>query len=151
MANTTAPRELSDTGLRAWRNFLRANSRLTSEFDVRLRDRHGTAIGDFDVLAQLSRAPGGLRMCDLAAAVVLSPSGLSRRVDRLERAGLVSRERGSADARNIEARLTARGKREFARWRKTHLADVQERFGDRYSAEELDTLAELLGRLTDEA
>ena len=145
---TAAP--LSEAGLSAWKNFLRAHSRLTAELDEELRERHGFALGDFDVLAQLAEAPRGrLRMCDLAAAVVLSPSGLSRRVDRLERAGLVTRERAERDARSIETRLTPAGKRLLGSLRRTHRGGVKDRFADRFSAEELASLTELLGRLTD--
>jgi DNA-binding MarR family transcriptional regulator len=141
---------LSGVALDAWRNFLRANSRLTRELDHELHESHNTSLGDFDVLIQLDLAPRGrLKMCDLAAAIVLSPSGLSRRVDRLERAGLVKRERGSRDHRNVETHLTAAGKRRLAQLRKTHLTGVKERFADRFSAAELETLAELLGRLWD--
>jgi DNA-binding MarR family transcriptional regulator len=146
----TASEPLSEAGLSAWKSFLRAHSRLAEELDEELRQRHGVVLGDFDVLAQLADAPHGrLRMCDLAAAVVLSPSGLSRRVDRLQRAGLVERERGEADARNIEARLTPRGKRLLRRLRSTHRAGVKDRFADRFSEAELKTLSELLGRLID--
>jgi DNA-binding MarR family transcriptional regulator len=134
----------------AWRSFLRAHSLLTRELDEELRVRHAFSLGDLDVLIQLAEAPRGrLRMCDLAAAVVLSPSGLSRRVDRLERAGLVTRERAERDARSIEARLTPSGKRLLERLRETHRSGVQERFADRFSAEELETLGELLGRLAE--
>jgi DNA-binding MarR family transcriptional regulator len=147
---TTAPGgSLSDAGLSAWKGFLRAHSRLMSALDEELREAHGAALGDFDVLAQLADAPRGrLRMCELAAAVVLSPSGLSRRVDRLERAGLVARERSERDARNVEARLTAAGKRTLGRLRATHRRGVKQRFADRFSAEELEALDGLLGRLT---
>lgn len=146
-ASPAAP--LTEPGLSAWKHFLRAQSRLVAELDEELRERHGVALGDFDVLVQLAEAPKGrLRMCDLAAAVVLSPSGLSRRVDRLERAGLVTRERAERDARNVEARLTPSGKRLLTRLRATHRSGVKERFTDRFSDEELDLLVELLGRLT---
>jgi DNA-binding MarR family transcriptional regulator len=90
-------------------------------------------------------------MCDLAAAVVLSPSGLSRRVDRLERAGYVTRERAEDDARNVEARLTPSGKRLLGGLRETHRAAVKERFADRFSAAELEALGALLGRLAGSA
>jgi DNA-binding MarR family transcriptional regulator len=147
---TSRSAPLSEAGLSAWKGFLRAHSRLTRRLDAELRDQHGFALGDFDVLAQLAEAPHGrLRMCELAEAVVLSPSGLSRRVDRLERAGLVARERAERDARNIEARLTPAGKRLLAGLRKTHRGGVKDRFTDRFSARELELLDELLGRLTD--
>ena len=143
---------LSEAGVDAWKGFLRAHSRLTRELDEELRERHGVTLGDFDVLAQLAEAPRGrLRMCDLAAAVVLSPSGLSRRCDRLEREGLVARERSARDARNIEARLTPTGRRLLQRLRRSHRAGVKDRFADRFSAEELETLRVLLVRLTEGA
>lgn len=145
--NASAP--LTEDGLGAWKGFLQAHSRLIAELDEELQAAHNISLGDFDVLAQLAEAPGGrLRMCDLAAAVVLSPSGLSRRVDRLERAGLVGRERATADARSVEAHLTAAGKRLLGRLRQTHRGGVKERFADRFSAAELATLSALLGRLT---
>lgn len=150
-ATSPPPSELSETGLSAWKSFLRAYSRLMPDLEEELRERHGYAVGDLDVLAQLAQARGGhLRMCDLAAAVVLSPSGLSRRIDRLERAGLVTRERAEDDARNVEARLTPDGRNLLRRLRATHRDRVKERFADRFSDEELETLAELLGRLTNE-
>jgi len=144
-----AAEPLSEAGLAVWKDFLRAHSRLMRELDEEMRDEHGVALGDFDVLAQLGEAAGGrLRMCDLAAAVVLSPSGLSRRVDRLEREGLVGRERAEDDARSVEASLTARGRRLLRRLRATHRAGVKQRFADHFSAAELQTLRELLPRLT---
>src|SRR4051794_17649917 len=140
---------LSEAGFLAWKGFLRAHSQLMRALDQEMREHHGVALGDFDVLAQLGEAPKGrLRMCDLAAAVVLSPSGLSRRVDRLEREGLVSRARAEADARNIEASLTPKGRQSLRRLRTTHLAEVKERFADRFNVQELEALSELLPRLT---
>lgn len=148
---TRAPAEpLSDTGVRAWKGFLRAHARLTRALDEELRASHGFTLGDLDVLIQLDEAPRGrLRMCDLAAAVVLSPSGLSRRVERLERAGLVTRERAEHDARSVEARLSPAGRRLLGRLRTAHREGVAQRFADRFSPDELDTLAEFLGRLAD--
>ncbi len=134
-------------GLATWRSFLLANSRLLAALDDDLRREHNFSIGDYDVLIQLARVPEGLRMCDLAAAVVLSPSGLTRRVDRLERAGLVRRHRSANDGRNVETRLTPAGRRLFKRLRGTHVAGIQERFLDHFSDEEITVLGELLDRL----
>ncbi|MDP9228182.1 MAG: MarR family transcriptional regulator [Actinomycetota bacterium] len=140
---------MSAIGIEAWTNLLRSHARLMRELDEELQERHAVSLGDFDVFAQLDLAPDGcLRMCDLADAVVLSPSGLSRRVDRLERAGLVERRRAAADARSVEARLSADGKRLFRRLRKTHLTGVEEHFGGRFSERELERLRDLLARLT---
>ena len=142
---------LDRPGFEAWRSFVFGNARLMRELDEELRREHGFSLGDFDVLAQLSLAPGeGLRMCDLASAVLLSPSGLSRRVERLERSGYVKRERAGSDGRSIEARLTAAGKRLLERLRATHFGGVRERFADQFSSAELETLHDLLGRLEGE-
>jgi DNA-binding MarR family transcriptional regulator len=142
------PLSSDDVGLSAWRALIEANARLMRELDVEMQQRHGYSLGDFDVLVHLAEAPGGRRrMCDLASAVLLSPSGLSRRVDRLERAGLIERARGTADGRNIEAKLTAAGKRTLRRLRQTHRAGIKERFVDQFSDEELESLSEQLGRL----
>jgi DNA-binding MarR family transcriptional regulator len=143
--------ELSDAGVSAWKSLLRAYTRLMPALDEELRESTGYGVGDLDVLAQLAEASEDrLRMCDLAAAVVLSPSGLSRRVDRLERAGLVSRGRADHDARNVEARLTPAGKRLFKRLRAVHRDGVKQRFTDRFSEKELEMLDQLLGRLASE-
>lgn len=132
----------------AWRHFLRAHSRLIRELDARMRTEHDFTLGDFDVLVQLAEAENGcLRMYELAEAVVLSPSGLSRRVDRLERAGWVKRKRATDDARSVEARLTPEGKRLVAKLRRTHSTEVRRCFNDRLSAAELRTLEDALGRL----
>lgn len=151
-ATRALPAELSKAGLAAWKALLRAYSRLMPELDEELRRRHGYGIGDLDVLAQLDDAPeGGLRMCDLAAAVVLSPSGLSRRVDRLEQAGFTLRERAEHDARNVVARLTPAGRKLLRRLQATHRAGVNRRFAERFSDEELGMLAELLARVGGES
>jgi DNA-binding MarR family transcriptional regulator len=140
--------ELGPIGFEAWRNFVIANSRLMRVLDEELRREQGFSLGDYDVLVHLARAPRTrLRMCDLAAEVLLSPSGLSRRVERLERDGFVIRERSERDGRSIEAALTPAGKRLFRRLRSTHLRGVKERFADRFDAEEIAALRDLLGRL----
>lgn len=142
------PAPLDEVGLEAWRTFIAVNSRLMRELDEELRQEHGYSLGDYDVLIQLSRGPSeGLRMCDLANAVLLSPSGLSRRVERLERSGFVQRDRASSDGRSIEARLTTAGKRLVRRLGTAHLAGVKERFADQFSNRELEAIRDLLGRL----
>lgn len=138
----------ADDPLRAWKSFLRSHALLTRALDEELQSRERLSLGDYDVLVRLANAPRRrLPMCDLADAVVLSRSGLTRRVDRLERAGLVCRSRGEADARNVEASLTEAGRKRLRGARDTHLAGVEERFQSRFGEQDLDTLAELLGRL----
>ena len=82
-----------------------------------------------------------MRMSDLAAAVLLSQSGLTRLVDRLVRAGSVERVRCEEDRRGQNAELTAAGRDRLAAARPTHLAGVRARFLDRFDEAELGTLA----------
>lgn len=145
-AGVPLPRD--SAGMRAWRGLIYSNSRLARELDEELRSAHNLTVGEFDVLATLAHAPDQRRrMCDLAEAVVLTASGLSRRVDRLERAGWVRRERSSGDGRSIEATLTSEGERSFEQISAFHRAGVRRHFAERFSEEELKTLANLLGRI----
>ena len=82
-----------------------------------------------------------MRMSELADSVLLSQSGLTRLVDRLERAGLVARDRCEQDRRGLYARITDEGRARFVEARRTHLQDVHERFLDRFTTDELAALA----------
>jgi DNA-binding MarR family transcriptional regulator len=125
-----------------------ANDRLMRELESDLQAEHGFTLGEYDVLVHLADAPKQRRrMCDLADAVLLSPSGLSRRVERLERAGLVERCRSERDHRSVEAQLTSAGKRLFRRLSAAHRRGIKERFVDNYTPDELEQLTELLGRV----
>jgi len=138
-----APEELA-----AWRGFLRAHSALTRSLDAELVAEHGLSLSSYEVLLFLVDAPGGLmRMSDLADSVLLSRSGLTRLVDRLERQGLVRRASCPSDLRGQNAIVTERGREVFAAARRTHLAGVRERYLRRFSGDELRTLAALWERL----
>jgi DNA-binding MarR family transcriptional regulator len=132
----------------AWVRFLRAHAALTRELSSRLEAVHELTLSDFDVLVQLYYAEGRrMRRIDLARSVLLTASGITRLLDGLESAGLVAKERCDSDARVTYAVLTAAGVRKMEEARESHLADIEELFGSRFSAEERDQLAELLGRL----
>lgn len=151
---TTLPQPGGESGggdsLRAWKALLRSHAILTRALDAELQAGEQLSLGDFDVLASLAAAPRRrLTMCDLAEAVVLSRSGLTRRIDRLQQAGLVTRARGELDGRSVEAALTDAGRERLRRARATHLGGVEKRFQSHFDEQELDTLAELLGRLID--
>src|SRR3954454_8252346 len=91
---------LSDLELDAWRGFLRTYTTLVRDLDDELTERHGLPVSSYDVLVQLDEAPDGmLRMSHLADAVLLSRSGLSRLVTRLENQGLLTRAECKSDAR----------------------------------------------------
>ncbi len=120
---------LSDAELRAWQAFLHAHNQVTRRLDAELRAEHELPLNDYDVLLRLARAPDRrLRMTDLAERVMMSPSGLTRVVDRLAAAGLVRRDRFDGDARVMLARLTDKGSVVLRQAARTHLRGIREHF-----------------------
>lgn len=134
----------------AWRAFLDAHARTIDVLARELRDGEGLQLTWYDVLVQLSEAPDGrLRMQDLSDAIVLSKSGLTRLIDRMERDGLVCRSACAADKRGMFAEITPIGLARLSAAAPTHLAGVAEHFVSLFNAEELAVLRELLGRVAD--
>jgi len=132
----------------AWTRFLRAYAALTRELSGRLEEAHGLSLRDYDVLVQLYAAPDRrLRRIDLARTVILSPSGVTRLLEGLERTGLVGKHHCESDQRVTYAVLTDAGAAKFEEASASHVADVEELFASRFSGEEWEQLAELLGRL----
>ncbi len=139
---------LSEQGLQAWLGLLRGHAALVRKLNAELIADHGITINDYDVMAQLVRAPERkMRRVDLARSVVLSASGITRLLDGLERDGWVCKASCTSDGRITYAVLTDEGLAKYRAARATHLASVRELFADRYSCDELEQLAELLGRL----
>ncbi len=135
-------RKLDDRELRAWRGMLRVHATLTKALDAELEAAHGLPLSSYEVLMNLADADGErMRMSDLAAMVILSRSGLTRLVDRLEREGLIARESCPSDARGSFATLTGAGRRKLAAARATHLAGVRSLFLAHFSDEEQELLA----------
>lgn len=150
MAHTDSPpaTELTDAELGAWRGLLRVHAALVKSLDSELEAAHGLPLSSYEVLISLRAAPGGrLRMADLADRVVLSRSGMTRLVDRLERDGLLVRQQCPADARGCFAALTEEGEAFLERARPTHLAGVRERFLRHFGEQELERLAECWERV----
>lgn len=138
----TGGNKLTPLELGAWRELLRAHAALTRELDEELRRSHGLPLSSYDVLVNLEGAADGqMRMSELADAVLLSRSGLTRLVERLERDGLLFRADCPDDARGSLAVLTEAGAARLAQARKTHLRGVRERFLDRFEDDELRSLA----------
>ncbi len=139
-----------EPNLEAWVGFLRAHASLTRQLSARLEATHGLTLNDYDVLVQLAYAPERqLRRVDLARSVLLSPSGITRLLDGLEREGWVEKGQCPSDARVTYAVLTDAGLAKFRAVRTTHLVDIEAVFGSRFNPEELETLSSLLGRLLD--
>ena len=145
-----AQQEATPVELHAWRSFLRAHSAVVRRLEADLLARHGLSLAVYDVLVQLVEAPGRrLRMTELAAQVLLSRSGLTRLVDRMERDGYVRRESDPGDARGVLAVMTDAG---FVRLREatsTHLEGVGSYVVDRLSSEELTAWGAASARLAE--
>jgi DNA-binding MarR family transcriptional regulator len=132
----------------AWVRLLRAHAAVTRQLSARLEADHGLTLSDYDVLVQLYFAEGNrLRRIDLARQVLLTASGITRLLDRLERAGWVGKENCASDARVTYAVLTKAGLERFEESRASHIADIDELFSSRFSQEECEALRDLLGRL----
>jgi DNA-binding MarR family transcriptional regulator len=139
---------LDEVELAAWAGFLRTHAELVRELDDELQRAHRLPLTSYDVLVQLANAPGGrLRMAELADAVVLSRSGLTRLVDRLVDQGLVSRCRVDRDARGMYAVLTDEGLRRLREARRTHVAGVRRLFVTPLDEEELVAMARVWQRI----
>ena len=137
-----------DWRLAVWRSFLRTHSQLVRQLEHQLQEHGKIALGSYDVLVQLAEAPGyRLRMSELAEAVLLSRSGLTRLVDRLQRGGLVQREPDPDDARGMYTVLTAKGRDVLRDASHVHLAGVSSLVLSQLSDTELRQLQALMVRL----
>ncbi|RJL33643.1 MarR family transcriptional regulator [Bailinhaonella thermotolerans] len=126
----------------------RAQVRITRHLEADLLARHDLALASYDVLTQLAEAPGRrLRMNDLADRVLLSRSGLTRLIDRLQRDGLVNREACESDARGLFAVLTDAGAARQAEATPTYLAGVRAQVLNVFTGEELTQARHMLTKL----
>ena len=134
--------------LRAWVGFVRAHAAVIRQLDRELVQEHGLTINDYEVLVHLSRADGRmLRRVDLSNRVLLTPSGITRLLDGLERAGLVTKAACKTDARVVYAKLTEKGAKRLAAASASHVTSVRRVFGEHFSEDELEVLASFLDRL----
>lgn len=143
-------RRLTRDELDTWRSFLRAHARLIRVLETELVAKHPLSLGGYDVLVQLAEAPDRrLRMAELADAVLLSRSGVTRLVDRLEVAGMVTRERFCGDGRGVVAVLTTKGVDILREAARTHLAGVVQHFIEHLTTEELAEFGAFCSRLAE--
>jgi DNA-binding MarR family transcriptional regulator len=134
--------------VQAWAKLLRAHAALTRRFSADLQATHGLTLNAYEVLLHLAHAPERrMRRVDLAGSVLLTASGITRLLDGLERAGYVDRAADENDARVTYAVLTDAGYEKLRDAAPTHVGGIRELFGDRFSRDELERLAELLDRL----
>ncbi|HUI02686.1 MAG TPA: MarR family transcriptional regulator [Acidimicrobiales bacterium] len=142
---------LDDVEMRAWRSLLRAHSRLLARLDAELQNSQGMSVTDYGVLVQLSEHEGGrMRMSELAGQLLLSPSGLTRRLDGLVSAGLVERRRCPTDRRGAFAVLTPAGRARLAAAAPDHVEQVRRHFVSRLSRKQLELLGDALDAVSAE-
>jgi DNA-binding MarR family transcriptional regulator len=131
-------------------HLLGAHATLTRQLSSQLVEQHGLTMSEYEVLLLLSREPDhSMRRIDLSREVRLSPSGVTRMLDRLEVTGLVEKGSCAKDARVTYAVLTEAGMKKLRECSPDHFAAIERLIGERLSDEEVKSLGELLGRLSD--
>jgi DNA-binding MarR family transcriptional regulator len=142
---------LSRPAVKAWLGLLRGHRALAREFTARLLAEHDLTLNDYEVMAHLSRASDRrMRRVDLAERLQLTPSGITRLLEGLERAGLAEKATCDSDARVTYAVLTDAGLERLREASTTHVADIEAALGC-FSPDELETLGSLSARLAGES
>ncbi|MDX6257950.1 MAG: hypothetical protein QOJ11_4284 [Frankiales bacterium] len=134
----------------AWHSMLRAHASVVRRLEAELLAEHGLSLPAYEVLSHLSEVPDrSLRMTELSEAALLSPSGVTRLVDKLQRDGLVRRRRCAADARVIYCELTDAGMARLVTAYPTHLRGVREHMVDKLDRDDLRGVADSMAKLAD--
>jgi DNA-binding MarR family transcriptional regulator len=127
----------------AWRSYIETVVELNAALEADLAP-HGLTLGDYQVLVHLSEAPRHeMRMCDLAALLQLSPSGLTRRLDGLVRMGVVERRPSDVDRRVMLAVLTEHGWSYLEKVAPVHVESVRVHIVDRLSREDMAAMGRI--------
>jgi DNA-binding MarR family transcriptional regulator len=135
-----------------WVQLLRGQSAAVKVINAQLVADHGLTINDYECMLLLARAEGRrMRRVDLAEQLILTASGVTRLLDGLEQEGWVDRAACATDRRVTYAVLTDDGYAKLRDASESHVADLRTFFEARYSSEELEQLAQLLGRLPADA
>lgn len=136
--------------LAVWAGFLGTHSRITRYLSAELERGHGLTVREFEVLLKLDAVrQRGLRVSELAEQVYLTPSGLSRLIDRLQERALVQRSTDTADQRASTVTLTPQGAALFRRAARSHRQRVREHFLLAMTPQQRSTLAEVWQTLSD--
>src|SRR4051794_975771 len=134
----------------AFGHLLGAHATLTRQLSTLLEEQHGLTMSEYEVLFLLSRQDDhSMRRVDLSREVRLSPSGITRMLDRLEATGLVEKGSCPKDARVTYAVLTDAGMEKLRECAPDHMGEIERLIGERLSDDEIESLGRLLGRLSD--
>ena len=135
---------LTTEEMTAWRTYIETYSDLIAAIERDLVAEHHLTLGDYQVFVYLSEAPNrSMRMCDLADLLQLSPSGLTRRLDGLVKAGFVTREPSIDDRRVMLATLTPAGFAALERAAPDHVASVRRHIFDHLDSDQVEALASI--------
>jgi DNA-binding MarR family transcriptional regulator len=127
---------------------LRANATLRRELEVRLLQTHSLTVSDYEALLVLAREEeGSMRRVDLAGRLLLTPSGVTRLLDGLQKLGYVGKRSCAADARVTYAVITDAGRKTLHQAVDVYHTALADLLGERLSPDEVETLGTLLGRL----
>lgn len=143
----TDPVKIEAERMQAWVSFLHAHARILRQLAKELELADEVSLDTYDVLVQLSEAGGALRHRDLLEHLVISQPGLSRKVERMETAGLVERQPDPQDGRGVLVKLTRAGRAALRSAARVHMAGIDREFGSRLTDDEACTLAAVFGRL----
>ena len=147
--NATVPSP-RDPRLDAWRAFLFAHAQVRRQLERELQAEQAMGLAEYEVLLLLARADDRrLRMSELAERLVLSRSGVTRLIDRLQTAEMVERGSCDTDRRGSWAILTDAGYNRLRDASPTHLRGVGEHFLDRIPADELEAMRRTLERVVE--
>lgn len=137
-----------DSALDSWVRLLRGHASMIRAISGQLVVGHGLTINDYEALLHLAQAEDGrMRRVDLAERLILTASGVTRLLDGLEASGWVERASCPSDRRVAYAVLTPAGRKKLQEASESHMADIRAYFEARFSTDELNQLASLLGRL----
>ena len=138
------PRDLSET----WGALLKVHAALVPRLDRELQETHGLPLTWYDVMLELNTAPEGrLTMGQLGSVAAVSRTRVSRVVDELMRAGLVTRVPNPDDGRSAFAALTPAGRAAFRKAAPTYVAAVNREFADHLTGREADVMAGALRKV----
>lgn len=138
----------SPPAVRAWTRLLRAHASTTRVLNAELQSDHGLTLNDFEALYVLARAEGGrLKRVELARRLLLTPSGITRLLEGLERSDLVRRTTCPTDLRVAYAELTPEGRERLEAASCAHVGSIRALMEEHFSEAELDELGDMLARL----
>ncbi|MFM8609250.1 MAG: MarR family winged helix-turn-helix transcriptional regulator [Burkholderiaceae bacterium] len=132
--------------LRLWLRLLTCTQLVEKRIRTRLREQFETTLPRFDLMAQLERAPEGLKMVELSRHMMVTGGNVTGITDQLVREGLVERMGVEGDRRAFRVRLTPRGRRQFHQMARAHEDWIVEAF-DTLAPRDIATLHRLLGKV----